>query len=151
VRELLLYGLRATHTRLQRCLDDLSDDEARMSPAGGLSPIIWQAGHVATTDFAFARRVDKQTSIPQGYEALFQMGTGGQAAYPSLADVRGSLNAAQQILEALAGTGTLDAPVDGRSYSTVGEMLVFAAYHRGYHVGKITTLRALLKKPRLFG
>jgi hypothetical protein len=41
--------------------------------------------------------------------------------------------------------------VDGRNYRTAGEMLVFAIYHRGYHVGKATTLRALLKKPRLFG
>jgi hypothetical protein len=48
-------------------------------------------------------------------------------------------------------TAQLDAPAEGRSYSTVEEMLVFAVYHRGYHVGKITTLRALLKKPRLFG
>jgi uncharacterized damage-inducible protein DinB len=150
VRELLLYGLLATHTRLRRCLDDLSDDEAHTSPAG-LSPVIWQAGHVATTDFAFARRVDTRASIPHGYEALFQTGTGGAAAYPPLAEVRGNLDAAQEILEALAGTGTLDAPAEGRSYRTVGEMLVFAAYHRGYHVGKITTLRALLKKPRLFG
>jgi uncharacterized damage-inducible protein DinB len=140
VRELLLHGLRATHARLQRCLEDLSDEEAQTSPAG-LSPIIWQAGHVATTDFAFARRVD----------GLFQMGTGGQAAYPPLAHVRGAVDRAQQVLEALAGSVALETPVQGRGYSTAGEMLIFAVYHRGYHVGKAATLRALLKKPRLFG
>ncbi|MDR7419885.1 MAG: DinB family protein [Armatimonadota bacterium] len=151
MRDLLLYGLQATHTRLQRCLEDLSEDEARTSPAGGLSPLIWQAGHVATTDFAFARRAGGQTPVPPGYETLFQMGTGGQADYPPLAAVRRNVDRAQQILEALTKTATLDAPADGRSYRTVGEMLVFAAYHRGYHIGKMTTLRALLKKPRLFG
>jgi uncharacterized damage-inducible protein DinB len=151
VQELLLYGLHATYTRLLRCLEDLTDGEARSVPAGGLSPIIWQAGHVATTDFAFARRVDGLTTLPTGYEALFQMGTGGQASYPPLAEVRGALERAQQALEGIAKSAPLDGPVEGRSYRTVGEMLVFAAYHRGYHVGKVTTLRALLKKPRLFG
>jgi uncharacterized damage-inducible protein DinB len=150
VRELLLYGLKVTHARLQRCLEDLSDDEARTSPAG-LSPIIWQAGHVATSDFAFARRVDGRTEAPAGYADLFQMGTGGEAAYPPLADVRREVDRAQQLLEALAGAVPLEMPVDGRNYRTAGEMLVFAIYHRGYHVGKATTLRALLKKPRLFG
>ncbi|MDR7544275.1 MAG: DinB family protein [Armatimonadota bacterium] len=150
MRELLLYGLRATHTRLQRCLEDLTDEEARMTPAG-LSPIIWQAGHVATTDFAFARRADGRTEAPAGYADLFQVGTGGDAAYPPLADVRSAVDRAQQVLEELAGSVTLEMAVDGRNYRTAGEMLVFAVYHRGYHVGKAATLRALLKKPRLFG
>jgi hypothetical protein len=150
MRELLTFGLSATHSRLLKCLDDIGEDEARQLP-GGLSPIVWQAGHVATTDFAFARRAGGQTPIPSGYEAVFQMGTGGPAAYPPLAEVRGHVERAQQILQDLAKTAALDARVEGRSYSTVGEMLIFAAYHRGYHVGKITTLRALLKKPRLFG
>jgi DinB superfamily len=150
VRELLLFGLDSTHSRVLKCLDDVTEDEARRLPSD-LSPIVWQAGHVATTDFAFARRAGGQTPIPANYEALFQMGTGGHAAYPSMAEVRGSLDRAQQILMELAKTANLDAPVEGRSYSTVGQMLVFAAYHRGYHVGKMTTLRALLKKPRLFG
>lgn len=150
MRELLLYGLKATHARLQRCLEDLTDDEARTSPAG-LSPIIWQAGHVATSDFALARRVDGRTESPAGYADLFQMGTGGEAPYPPLADVRREVDRAQQVLETLAGAVPLETPVDSRNYRNVGEMLVFAIYHRGYHVGKAATLRALLKKPRLFG
>jgi hypothetical protein len=150
VRELLMFGLNSTHSRLLRCLDDVTEDEARQLP-GGLSPIVWQAGHVATTDFAFARRAGGQAPFPQGYEALFQMGTGGQAAYPPLVEVRHNVDRAQQILQELVKTAKLDAPVEGRSYGTLEEMLVFAVYHRGYHVGKITTLRALLKKPRLFG
>ena len=30
-------------------------------------------------------------------------------------------------------------------------MFAFSNNHRWYHIGKITTLRALLGKPRLFG
>ena len=149
--DFLLYGLTATHTRLFRCLDDLTDDEARRSPAGGLSPIIWQAGHLALTDFNFARRADGRSAAPDGYGDLFKPGTGGEAAYPSLAEVKDALQRGQQALEAVARTADLSVPVDAPSYKTVGEMLIFTYYHRGYHIGKITTLRALLKKPRLFG
>jgi uncharacterized damage-inducible protein DinB len=149
-RDVLLYGLSATHARLLRCLEDLSDDDARRTPHG-LSPVVWQAGHIALTDAALARRADGRTEPPAGYEALFAMGTGGPAAYPPLAEVRDALNRGQQRLEEIARTVDPGARVDARHYSTVGEMLAFATYHRGYHVGKITTLRALLGKPRLFG
>lgn len=151
MRDFLLYGLTATHTRLFRCLDDLTEDEARRSPAGGLSPIIWQAGHLALSDFGSARRADGRSAAPDGYGDLFKPGTGGEAPYPSLADVTEALRRAQQALEAAARTADLSAPVDAPNYKTVGEMLIFNSYHRGYHIGKITTLRALLKKPRLFG
>jgi uncharacterized damage-inducible protein DinB len=150
MRDLLLYGLSATHTRLRRCLEDMSDEEAGRSPSG-LTPVAWQVGHVALVDFGFARRADPTTRAPDGYEALFTMGTGGVAAYPPLSELLEAAARAQRLLEAVAHDGRLETAVDARSYATLGEMLAFAAYHRGYHVGKITTLRALLGKPRLFG
>lgn len=150
IRDLVLYGLAATHARLLRCLEDLSDDEAHRTPHG-LSPIVWQAGHIALTDAAMARRADGRTEPPAGYESLFATGTGGPAAYPPLAQVRDAINRGQGRLEEIARTADPAARVEARNYSTVGEMLMFAVYHRGYHIGKITTLRALLGKPRLFG
>lgn len=150
MREFLLYGIEATHIRLMRCLEDLSDDEARRSPHG-LSPVIWQAGHVALTDVNFARRADGTSEAQSGYTELFAMGTGGEAAYPPLAGVREAVVAAQRALEQAVRTVPLEAAVEGRGYATAGEMFAFALYHRGYHIGKITTLRALLEKPRLFG
>ena len=149
-RDLLLYGLTVTHARLLRCLEDLSDDEARRTPHG-LSPIVWQAEHIALTDATFARRADGRTEPPAGYETLFATGTGGPAAYPPLEQVRDAINRGQGRLEEIARTADPAARVDARHYSTLGEMLTFAIYHRGYHIGKITTLRALLGKPRLFG
>ncbi|MFN3286306.1 MAG: hypothetical protein ACK45F_08505 [bacterium] len=41
--------------------------------------------------------------------------------------------------------------MDAPHYRNVGEMLALSAYHRGYHIGKMTTVRALLGKRRLFG
>jgi hypothetical protein len=144
------YGLTATYERMVRCLADLTDDEARGMP-DGLTPIIWQAGHIALTDFQFARRADARSEAPAGYAGLFAAGTGGAAAYPPLAEVRDAAARAHAVLEAVARTADLGAPVEARNYGTIGEMLAFVLYHRGYHVGKMTTLRALLKKARLFG
>jgi uncharacterized damage-inducible protein DinB len=152
VDETLLYGLTVTHDRIGKVLDDLSDDDARRQPAPGLAPIIWQAGHIALYDASFARRVDAQTAAPAGFEQLFTAGTGGEpAAYPSLSVVRAAVDDAQRALVAIATAHSASTPIDSPRYKTVGELLTFAVYHRGYHVGKITTLRAMLKKARLFG
>ena len=151
MNETLLYGLTATHTRIHRCLADLIDEEARRSPMAGLAPIVWQVGHLAWADSSMARRVDGGSAAPDGYSDLFKTGTGGEAAYPPLAEVKEVLDRAQQSLEAVARSADPTTPLEARNYGNVGEMLVFASYHRGYHMGKMTTLRALLKKPRLFG
>src|SRR5574341_915641 len=112
MRQILVYGLETTHTRALRCIEGISDDDARRLP-GGLTPIVWQVGHIALTDFGFARRADSRASAPDGYEA----------AYPPLADVRDAMNHAQEALLEVARSADLDAKVDARSYGTVGEML----------------------------
>lgn len=150
LRGVIAYGMVATYTRLLRCVEDVSDDDACRVPEG-LTPIIWQLGHVAVVDFGFARRLDGVSTPPPGYPTLFQAGSGGRACYPSLGEVRDVLGEAHRRLEELARTAELDRPVDARHYQTAGEMFAFAIYHRGYHTGKMTTLRALLGKPRLFG
>jgi hypothetical protein len=151
VRETLLYGLDATHTRAHRCLEDLTEDEARRSPTDGLSPIVWQVGHLAYYDAVFARLVDGRAAAPNGYEALFKAGTGGKAAYPSLHDVQKALDSGQEALVTVARSADPAMALDHPRYHNVGEMITFAIYHRGYHIGKINTLRALLHKARLFG
>lgn len=150
-RETLQYGLSATHTRIHRCLEEISEEDAGRSPIAGLASIVWQIGHLAWADFGFARRVDGRVEMPAGYDGLFKPGTGGEGPYPTLKDVTVALDRAHQSLEGIARTADLATPIEARNYGSVGQMLVFACYHRGYHVGKMTTLRALLNKSRLFG
>ncbi len=147
----LLYGLNATMSRLQRSIDDLTDDEARAVPLDGLAPIVWQVGHIAVVDAAFARRVGGDSPTPDGYTDLFKAGSGGRANYPPLAEVKTALERGQRSWETIVQTVDPATKVDSDRYSNVGEVIVFIAYHRGYHIGKMNTLRALLKKPRLFG
>lgn len=150
MRDLIVYGLESSFTRALRCVGDVTDDEARATPHG-LSPILWQLGHLVASDAGYLRRAGGRAEIPTTYERLFATGTGGAADYPPLAEARGWFEAVQRGLLEAAHTADLAQAVEGRSYRTVGEVLTFTAYHRGYHIGKMTTLRALLGKVRLFG
>jgi len=149
-RAMLGFGLTAAHSRVLRSLHDVTEEEARQMPHG-LTPIIWQAGHIALTDIRCVRRAGRTADVPTGYSELFPPGSGGPAAYPPVAEVVEVLQQAQQQLLEIARSAELQAPVESHNYGTVGEMLVFTIYHRGYHVGKMSTLRALLGRPRPFG
>jgi hypothetical protein len=61
-----------------------------------------------------------------------------------------TLEAAHDALAAVAQSTDLTAPVSGEFFKSVADVISFACFHRGYHIGKICTLRALLGKPRLF-
>lgn len=150
MRELIIYGLQSSFARAIRCIEDVTEDEARATPQA-LSPLIWQLGHLVVSDAGYLRRAGGAVELPAVYGTLFPTGSGGRAEYPSIAEVRGHFEAIQNALVDAARTTDLSRPVEGRSYHTAGEVLIFTGYHRGYHVGKMTTLRALLGKPRLFG
>ncbi|TMJ03789.1 MAG: DinB family protein [Bacillati bacterium ANGP1] len=149
-RSIVVYGLTASFTRVQRCVEDVSDSEAVQTPHN-LTPIIWQLGHLALSDGGFLRLAGGTSPAPELFKGFFKTGSGGPAGYPPLGEVKPVFEAAQRELERLAQFANLEQPVESRNCATIGEMLIFAAYHRGYHIGKMTTLRALLGKPRLFG
>jgi hypothetical protein len=143
--------LQVTHERVKRCLGDLSEEEARRSPLPRLSPVVWQVGHLAFVDALFAQKAGAAYTIPKDYERLFKMGTGGQAEYPPVAHVGKTFDETHAMLLKVADSTDLAAPVESHAYTNIAGMLIFACYHRGYHVGKMTSLRALLEKPILFG
>jgi DinB superfamily len=148
------FELQRSHKRVQQCIADLSLEEARRSPILRLSPVVWQVGHLAFYDALYAERAgvsDAVPVIPEDYERLFKAGTGGQAAYPSIDHVWNVFDRTHTALQRIAASGDLAKPVEGQPYKDVGGMLMFASAHRTYHIGKMTTLRALLDKPVLFG
>ena len=148
------FQLQRTHERVRQCLADLSADEARRSPLPRLSPVVWQVGHVTFYDALYAERAGvgrAMPAIPQEYEHLFKMGSGGETAYPPIDQVVKLFDSTNAALETIARTGDLARPVEGQLYKDVGGMLIFACVHRNYHIGKMATLRALLDKPILFG
>ena len=151
LRELVKGALLAGTGMLDRTLADLSEEEAARRPQG-LTPIVWQVGHLAFHEARLAKQLTgAEIALPETYKDLFEYGSSGEGPFPPLAEVREYFAKGQQEL-LKAADGDLSRAVDGgRLYSTVAGALMFADRHRWYHIGKIMTLRGLLQKPRLLG
>ena len=149
MREALKNQLTFTAESVEQALADLSTEEAAARPHG-LTPIVWQVGHMAYYDALLVQEVvGGALLVPETYKELFRQGSTGDGPLPPLYEVRAAFERAHQGLLRLA-EGDLDQPVDGgNEYNTVGSALAFMNIHRGYHIGKIFTLRALLGKPVL--
>lgn len=149
-RELIESQLRGTATNMQGVLKDISEEEAKSRPQN-LTPIIWQAGHIAYYEALLVSEIErKEPEVPANYGELFKQGSGGEADYPAFSEVLDVLERSQANVLRLV-EGDLNKPLAGEPlYTTVGGALLFTYYHRGYHFGKIMTLRGLLGKPILF-
>ncbi|HLW60506.1 MAG TPA: DinB family protein [bacterium] len=143
--------LERSHERVKKCLADLSPEETRRSPLPTLSPVVWQIGHIAFYDGQYAQKAGGAGTVPVAYEGLFKAGTGGQAGYPPIGQIWDVFDKTHSALLRIAAEADLGTPVEGQMYADIGGMLIFSSVHRTYHIGKMTTLRALLAKPVLFG
>ena len=143
--------LQVSAERLGAFIEDMSDQEVRARPQG-LAPVLWQLGHVAVTDARLANQAGEAVSIPEGWEKLFAMGSSGDGELPPREAVLGFLRDVSERLVRLS-QGDLARPIEGPQGRTdpLGYRLAFCLFHRGYHLGKVMTLRALLGKPRLLG
>ena len=152
-RALLQEQLAGSQQVLTYSLGEISDQDARRMPNPTLSPIIWQIGHLANTNVSFLKRAGVTASVPANYPELFKGGSGGAAAYPPLEEVVRVSDDTHGALMAALAEADLSAANEGPRgmWNNLGGMYAFVNAHRWYHVGKITTLRALLEKPRLFG
>jgi uncharacterized damage-inducible protein DinB len=148
-RAMITQQLDLYYARLERALEGISEEEARRIPAGPLAPIVWQVGHLAVVDALWVQRGGGTYQVPPHYTDLFKPGTGGDAAYPALGEVWSTFGNAHHALRAFVDEADLDRPLEhpAGAYTNVGGMLLYACYHRGYHAGKMGTLRALLGKP----
>ncbi len=148
-RAMVAQQLTNSYERLKRTLEGITEAEARRVLEGRLAPIVWQVGHLAVVDAMFVQRGGGSTAVQPRYTELFKPGTGGNADYPTLAEVGGVFSSAHQGMLGFAAEAEYAKPLESPSgaYTNVGEMLIYACFHRGYHVGKTATLRALLGKP----
>ncbi|MHB8730923.1 MAG: DinB family protein [bacterium] len=140
------YMLGVSHGRLREAIDGVSDADGRRVMAGKLTPIVWQLGHVALVDGNYVRRAGGESPVPARYAELFKQGSGGEQDYPPLSEVWTVFDATHKALVDRASGADYQAPIDAPSYKTVGEMLMYSGFHRGYHLGKIMSLRGLLGK-----
>jgi hypothetical protein len=147
-RAMVTQQLDTSYVRLQRALEGVTEEEGRRVLAGRLAPIVWQIGLLAVVDASYVQRGGGSYTVQPRYPDLFKPGTGGEAEYPALNEVWAAFSGAHRALLKVADEADAR-PLEHPSgiYTNVGEMLIYACLHRGYHVGKTATLRALLDKP----
>ena len=136
------------------------DDKATAQAAGQPNHCLWTLGHLACTyDWASGLIDGKPSAIPESYNALFGMGsvpTADAKMYPPIAEVRKTCEGAYARLLSAAKTLTPEKGNESLKEATQGfastkmDMLYKMAWHDGWHLGQLSTLRKHLGLPGLF-
>ncbi len=88
--------------------------------------------------------------MPEEYAEWFKQGSSGEGDFPPLADVRAVAERVQPRCWNWRTWTCRSRWTAARLYSELGGALMFTLVHRGWHTGKIMTLRALVGKPVMF-
>lgn len=150
MRDIFRKQLEFSGTSLLKATEDLTDEEAAHRPHD-LAPIVWQVGHIAYYDAVLLSKVHGgEPDVPAEYAQLFKQGSSGEGDFPPLSEVRATFQRVHEEILKLAEL-ELDRELEGGPLSsTLAGALMFNNMHRGWHNGKIMTLRALLGKPVMF-
>lgn len=149
-----LYG--NTTGLFLKAIDGLDDEAALKQPAPDANPLLWIAGHLATTRFGLATMAGRERPIPWG--KVFHRGaTLEPGALPPLSLVRDAWREISDLLvprllaltdAELAAPAPRPFPIEDK---TVGGAVCFLAYHEGYHVGQMSYIRKWLGLSGLVG
>lgn len=136
------------------------DDKTTAQAPGQPNHCLWTLGHITLTyEWASGALDGKKSTLPEAWNGLFGMGSKPAAdakAYPPMAEVR---KAYEQAYARLAGIAASLTPAQlnesvkestGGFASTKADMLYKTAWHDGWHLGQLTTLRKFLGLPALF-
>ena len=144
---MLVDQLRFTRSELVRCLDGISDDDARRR-IGPMNCISWMVGHLANQEQSYWLRLAQGKIIQPELNAL--VGTGQPATTPPLDEMwsvwREITLAADDYLETLTAA-TLSATFqrDGQPVrENTGTMLLRNIHHYWFHIGEACAIRQQL-------
>ena len=135
-----------SETRFRKGLEGLDERELKARPQN-LAPALWQLGHIVASDWALLNRAGVPPEIPAFFQEEYRKDTKGENLAQSAAQIWEGFAKVQAGFLALSGSD-LDKPLvhPAGIYGNVGEGLMYMLIHRGYHHGKLMTLRALLGK-----
>lgn len=162
IRDAGIFSLGTTRWLTSQAIADLTPEQWIFQAAPGANHILWNVGHVATSEAGFIPMTGGKTSaVPDGYKDLFGSGTEPKASlrdYPDPKEVTGVFVRVRQDLVAhfkgLSGE-QLAAPTQGDMMKqlcpTVAQILNFCVLHEATHAGQILDSRRALGLPRFIG
>ena len=148
----LVTQLRFARSEFVRCLEGLSDDDARkrLLPMNSIS---WMIGHLATQEqFYWVYLAQGKLVDPNLYELV---GNGRPASTPPLADMwqvwQAISAAADPFLDTLISDQLTEYLIQGetKARETTGTMLQRNIYHYWFHTGEAHAVRQQLGHPDL--
>ena len=147
----------ALNTRMyEQGVEGVDDQSLRRRPADGNNPLLWIAGHLASTRFGVCQILGVNREIPWG-KTFFRGASVDPAALPAMEGIRESWREIsgllQQRLEAVS-EAELAAPAPKRfpiPDTTVRGAVTFLGWHEGYHIGQMSFVRRWLGLPGLAG
>jgi hypothetical protein len=157
---LVINQIRFAREYTLSLLNDLSPEDWFRQPAGGVSHLAWQIGHLAMAQYGlclFRMRGRAEVDLElmsSSFRKKFSKGTTPDpdpAANPSVEEIRGVFDRVfeQTMLELPAVTESqLDETVDMpyAAYPTKFGGLLFCSHHEMLHAGQIGLLRRLIGK-----
>jgi hypothetical protein len=145
------------NTRLyEQALEGIDPETARRQATPQSNPILWIAGHLASSRFGIAAMLGRERPLP--WPKVFHRGaTLDAAALPELAIVRQGWREISEVLlprlaevtdDELAAPAPRSFPIEDKSLRGA---ITFLTYHEGYHLGQISYIRRSLGLTGLVG
>ncbi|MFO0858899.1 MAG: DinB family protein [Phycisphaerales bacterium] len=147
-----------SHDEFMKFTNGFTQQNATTIPHGHETHALWQVGHLAHTYDWFGTVLGTSDGkCPEGYDKLFGGGSkpvDDPLAYPSWDDVKDEFGKARDRFIKLAANtkDALGAPVGdtGGWITTKLQSLDRAAWHNGWHLGQISTVRKALGMPKVY-
>jgi uncharacterized damage-inducible protein DinB len=159
-KDVIRNSLDTSDFTIKTYLNDLSDEDLRVTVVEGMHPIAQQLGHLITAEHMFQEMVEPGSApaLPDGFQDAHDIKkTGGDPSgyrskeeYLRLWDVH---RAATKALLDRVGDSELDDNRDGKLppwAPTVSAVLNMAGLHALMHAGQFVAVRRKLNKPIAF-
>ncbi len=148
----LVTQLRFTRSELARCLEGLSEEEARRR-VGRMNSISWMVGHLADQEQRYWVMMAQGETLVPGLND--QVGSGKPASTPPLADMWTAWKEITAVADRYLDTLTpevLQSHLEWqgkRAAYDVGTMLLRNIYHYWFHIGEAYAARQMLSDEKL--
>lgn len=148
--EVLFKQLNTYRSELLELVDDISEEEAEITPKGFNNNIRWNLGHVILDQYLWIQVLTKDDPpIPMAYNQWFGYGTNPSHftdETPSFSELISLLREQPRIIEERY-RGRMEeefAPTD-MGMHTIEQVLVRTIFHEGLHMGAIIAIKRQIK------
>ena len=158
-KTLLVAGLRASGSAVERMAGDLSPGDMLHRPCKGANCAAWIIGHLTLAERRMMTTLGVADSdlppLPDDFQSRFTQKEDGPTR-EDYGDTTNLLDLLGSHFELFAKTveeadvTVYERPISHPMFDTIGKMVAFAPIHRGLHAGHLSTIRRSLGRPALF-